>query len=508
MTKSIGKGTLILVLSGVICKVLGAFFRLPLTSILGIEGIGVFQLVMSVYSFALILTTAGVSTALSKFVSQARAIGDFGKIKSLLKTSLLYSILFGFAGGLALSLLSSQIAFLQGAAAGSSSYKLMLFLIPFGGVIASMRGVFQGYENMTPTAISQILEQAVKFVLGLLFAFIFGKKGVESGVFGAFLGVTMGEIACIIFLCLYMHFKTKFVSVKDKNVAAAFLKAVVPLSLGSSVLPLVSVVDSFVVVSCLMRAGFERGFATSLFGLETGVVGAILNFPLILSSAISTAILPAVAYDEAKLNLDQDNTIANSLKIMWLVLLPLTFGIAAISRPLYIFVYPSLESELIDYAVKLTYFGIISTLITALMQFFVAILQSKGHFYYCMSAYIVGGVIKVTAVIFLTALPQINIFGVVIGNIAFASVVCIMVLIKNKRKVSVGFFDLTLPLISSLLMTLSINALLFYFDLPPLVEVLLSVILGATIYVLCTLPITTEIFKNIFKKKVVSDESS
>ena len=81
MKNGFGKGFLILTISGLICKIIGAFFRLPLTYILGTEGLGVFQLVMSVFSFALILTSGGVSVTISKMIASSRAKGKYGDIK-------------------------------------------------------------------------------------------------------------------------------------------------------------------------------------------------------------------------------------------------------------------------------------------------------------------------------------------------------------------------------------------------------------------------------------------
>lgn len=497
MSKSIGKGTLILVASGLICKLLGAFFRLPLTNILGIEGIGVFQMVMSVYSFALILTSSGVTNALSKFVSQARARGDYGKVRALLRTALFYALIFGLLGGIILFALARPIASLQGATSGALSYRLMVLLIPLGGVIAAMRGIFQGYENMFPTALSQILEQAIKFALGLLFAFVFGKSGASAGIFGAFLGVTLGELCAIIFLSIYMHFKTNFASATEKNIKLPFLKAALPLSLGASVLPLVGAIDSFIVVSRLSLAGFSSQAATALFGLQTGVVGAILNFPLILSNSISMAILPSVSYMEAQLSGESERAIAKSLKIMWLTLMPLSFGIAAVCRPLYMIVYPSLSPELLNFAVNLTYFGALATTITALMQFFVALLQAKGHFNFCMLSYLVGGALKVLCVALLCSVREINIYGVVIGNIVLASTVTIMALVKNKKKITVGVFDLSLPLLSAVAMTLSIALFYTKFDISPMLQLVLGVIMGGAVYVFFTLPITMDIFKEL-----------
>lgn len=501
MSKSIGRGTIVLIISGLICKLLGAFFRLPLTSILGIEGIGVFQMVMSVYSFMLILTSGGVATALSKFISQARARGDYAKIKSLIRVAIFYSILFGVLGGGVLFVLAKPIATLQGSISACLSYRLMVFLIPLGGIIASLRGVFQGYENMTPTAVSQILEQVFKFALGLGLSFVLGKKGVEAGVFGAFLGVTIGELAAIIFLSISMKIKTKLPSVKEKCMQRVFLKASIPLSFGSAVLPFVSAVDSFIVTSRLAVAGFAPQIATALFGLQTGVVGAILNFPLIISTSISVAMLPTVSFMEAQLSQhDSEQAISKALKIMWYVLLPIVFGLCCICRPLYSLVYPSLDKAMLDYAVYLTYFGSASVVISALMQFFVALLQAKGKFGFCMASYIIGGVLKIACAYLLCALPTINIYGVVIGNIALSATVCILALIKNKRKISVGFFDLALPLLASTAMTLSIVLFSRKIVLSNIMQIVCSVLMGCALYAFLTYPILSEVLGEVWHK--------
>ncbi len=501
MSKNIGRGTIILIASGLLCKALGALFRLPLTSILGIEGIGVFQMVMAVYSFALVLTSGGVAATLSKYVSQARARGDWRKIKSLLRSALIYSLTGGIIVGGIIFAFAGGISAVQSIPDGVLSYRLMVLLVPFGGIIAAVRGVFQGYENMTPTAVSQVLEQGGKFGFGLLFAFLFGKKGLAAGVFGAFLGITISEVIVIIVLSIYMKVRGR----NNKNVLSktktAFVKDTATLSLGLSIMPLVSAIDSFIIVSRLMLAGFSAENATALFGLQTGVVGALMNFPLILSSSISVALLPSVSYDEAALSEQSQNSISKTLKIMWLVLMPLSVGIASISRPLYSLIYPNLDKNLLDFAVNLTYLGAVSTIITALMQFFVTLLQAKGLFRYCMLSYLVAGVAKILCVYFLCALESVNIYGIAVGNIAFASIVVIMALVRNKRKVSVGFFDLALPLLSAVAMNLAILRLLSLTSFSPIVQVVLSIALGGVIYVVSTLPTSSEIVKDYVKAK-------
>lgn len=378
----------------------------------------------------------------------------------------------------------------------------MILLIPFGGVVATMRGIFQGYENMTPTAVSQIIEQSFKFVLGLFFAQMFSSVSLRSGVLGAFLGVCSGEVIAIGYLAIYMKIKSHFASEKQKFSPSTFIKAVVPLSIGASVLPLSSAIDSFIVVSRLKIAGIEQTMATSLFGVQAGIVGAILNFPLILSTSLSVAILPSISYLDAKLSQDSEKSISQALKILWVVLLPLVIGLACICRPLYQLVYPSLDSQMIATAVNLTYLGVISTIITALTQFFVTLLQAKGEWNYIMFAYFLGGIAKAVCVIVLCAVPSVNIFGVTLGNIALSSIVCILALLKNKRKISVSIFDLSLPILSSVAMMLVLNLFNSHLKFSLILQIVFSILLGALVYLFFTLPILAGIFKEFFAKKI------
>ncbi|MGN1201629.1 MAG: oligosaccharide flippase family protein, partial [Candidatus Caccovivens sp.] len=148
-----GVGALILLLSGLVCKALGALFRLPLTNLLGIEGIGMFQLVMSLYAFALVLTSGGVTNSLSKLISSARARGQFQKISTYLWRALFVAIGIGTLIGLVFFFFGGFISNFQGIGQ-NKSYLLFLVMLPLGAGLAVFRGFFQGYENMLPTAIS------------------------------------------------------------------------------------------------------------------------------------------------------------------------------------------------------------------------------------------------------------------------------------------------------------------------------------------------------------------
>ena len=279
MKNNVGRGAFVLIASGLVCKFFGGLFRLPLTNIIGIEGIGVFQMIISVYSLALVFVSGGVTTALSKLISSARARGDYHKISSYLGWALSFTLGISALFAIIFIIFSSQITTLQGIQEGALSYKIVALLLPLGGLVGVFRGLVQGFENMTPTAISQIIEQVTKLAFGLIFAYALGEKGIGAGVLGAFLGITLSEL----FACVYIGFaafkrsKVRFSNECRKD----FFSASLPLTFGGSVLPLTHAIESLIIVSLLTRSGLSQDSATSLFGLQTGVVGAILNFPLI-----------------------------------------------------------------------------------------------------------------------------------------------------------------------------------------------------------------------------------
>lgn len=499
MKNSVGKGAFLLILSGFICKIFGALFRLPLTNIIGIEGIGIFQMVMSIYSLSLVLVTGGVTNSLSRLVSSARAKGELSKINGYFRIALLFSAGLSLILGLCYAFFSKQISSLQGAEEGSYSYMLLAFLLPLGGLIGVYRGVIQGYENMMPTAISQLIEQSVKLCFGLLFAKIFATAGVASGVFGAFLGLTISEFLafCYLGVVLLVRYKTK---VEAQPVGREFFRAVLPLSVGGAVVPFTHALDSLFVVSLLVKAGFEKAQATTLYGLHSGVVGALLNFPLIISLSVGMSLLPKISYlSSQKDERGQREIISKSFSILWAVLLPLVFGIAAVAKVLYPIIYPSFIGDYLDYAVKLTYIGGISTVLTGLMQFLLALLQAKGQYLFSMFASVFGSLVKILLVFTLAVQNSVNIFALPLSNIFLAGSVCLFALVKLGAQFQVSFYDFFLVLLSCIIMFLLVGLLLNLFG--NIWGLVFAVFGGGAVYIALIMPLLAKIIKPLLAKR-------
>lgn len=506
MFKGLGKGAIALIISGFVCKFFGALFRLPLTSILGIEGIGVFQMVMSLYSLALVFVTGGVTNSLSQLISSARARGESNKIGDYFKLSIMLTTSIALLIGLGFFLFSGSIARVQGVSEGALSYKLFIILIPIGAFIGVLRGIIQGHENMTPTAVSQIIEQVFKLILGLLFAYIFARRSVASGVFGGFLGITLSELCAFIYLGFVTLRRIKFDTPVQKGNFPVLIGAIVPLSLSGAVIPFTHAFDSLIIVSRLVKAGYSKDLATSLFGLQTGVVGAILNFPLIISLALAMTLLPKITFLANKNDLNgQKEIIKKSFIAMWAVVLPLVFGIVAISGDLYMTIYPKTIGNLLPQAVELTMLGGVSIILTAIMQFLLSILHARGYFTYSFIASMFGGLAKIVLVYTLAGLSSINIFAIPISNIVLAGIVCLMVLVKLGGLVKIPAFYILTPLLSSFIMYMLVK-LMSTASLSHVWIVVLSVIIGGISYFILAFPVLKGLFLTFFGKNKVEEK--
>ncbi len=494
---NLGVSTLVLLVSGFVCKILGALFRLPLTNLIGVEGIGVFQLVMSLYSFALVLTCGGVSATLSKLIGSARAKGDYQKIDSYLLRAIFVCCGIGLVLGGIFLIFGRLISSIQGIDAGGS-YLFFILLLPLGALLACFRGFFQGFENMFPTAISQVLEQVFKFALGLLFAVLFGRFGVSGGVFGAFLGIVLSEVVAFAYI-FFVYLRKKSGKMHYiKEVRREFDGANFLLTASASVVPLTNALDGLFIVSRLTRAGIFSEMATKLYGLQTGIVGTILNFPLIISMALTTAFLPNVSYAISR---GVGGKFERGLKILLFLILPTTFGMLAISRPLISLLYTNLSPELLNKAFDLMVFGAFSVIFTALMQYFIMLLQANGQFKFILLSTAVGGALKVALTFFLSAVPSINIFALPLGNLILAGVVSVLSVWKIKKlaNFSLPFGEAFALIFGTLLMFLAVYTFIKCEYFSPALNILFGIALGGLVYGFFTLPFTIKL--GVFKKR-------
>ncbi|MCL2556825.1 MAG: polysaccharide biosynthesis protein [Firmicutes bacterium] len=539
-------GAGILGLCTALAKLLGAFFRIPLTNIVGAEGIGLYQMVFPLYTVLLTISSGGIATAVSKAVASSRAKGETTNTLSILKITTLSILLFAAAASLPLILFNRHIASVQGNSLAALAYLGIAPSIVFVAVVAAFRGYFQGNGNMLPSGVSQIIEQAVKLGVGLSMAAFLMPRGLEWAVFGAVLGVTVSELLAMIFLLASFlilrqrHKKRNLIYVKnlpclesgidecfknlkiphqgyEKKPISKIMKMIyaiaVPVTLGSLIMPLTQVIDSVMIINVLVSNGAARGEATALFGLISGPIASLINMPMAITLAISVALLPkiaayfsknkeAVVYSQDLRSMSETaedivlETKQNSEKAAVLVgkSIFLTLLLSLPAAAIFMFFSNNIVGALysrglsdvqIAMAARLLRIESLSIIYLGIIQVATAVLQGADKPHRPAINLLYGAIAKVLLTLIL--LPFIGIVGAAIATVVCYGIVALINFFYMKKVVSIKFnlfWQLFMPLIACVLMIASAKLVLFLLGgiLNQLIAFIISLLAGGLVY--------------------------
>lgn len=443
------KGAFILGMAGILVKIMGAFFRIPLGNLIGSEGMAYYQAAYPVYTLFLTLATAGFPTALAKLVSEKNAIGDHKGAHKIFKVS--YTVLF-MTGILAFLVFFFGSDFIVNNLMGNPGAKsAMLAIAPaliFVPLMSSYRGYFQGQRDMNKIAISQIAEQLFRVILGIGLAyFLMQSYGPELGAAGAIMGATIGAVASILYLIFAYIKGSKQRKIDIKNskhfrdesvmtVLKKLLVVAIPITIGASVMPLVNMIDSIIVVKRLVVAGFTENQALSLFGQLTGMATSIINLPSVITVAMSMSLVPAISEafalgNKAKARKDTKSAI----KVTLLIVLPCAFGMASLATPIMQLLYPKEPTSVGTILLFLTP----CVVLLGLIQSMNGILQGMGKPMIPVIALVIGMIFKIIISYTLTAIPSINVLGSAIGTVSAYLIAVLIELACIKKAMGVKF---------------------------------------------------------------------
>lgn len=279
-------GAAIISLGGFVSKVLGAIYRIPLTNILGGEGMGIYQMVYPLYCILLTVSASGIPTGISRLISSGKGVGAEKQAFRL------YSAV-GLIGTLVMYLLSGPLAAIQGEPAIALCCKLLCPSVFFVSLLSVVRGYFQGRGNMLPTAATEILEQLIKVGFGVALSYMF-KDNLALAVAMTLLAVTVSEILSTgIAAIWYFRRRAKLPLYTVPSVPVkSILRFTVPLTLTAIALPVSQLLESIVAVR-LLRDMADN--ATSLYGIYSGCAVTIINLPVSVCYGLAASSIPQIS---------------------------------------------------------------------------------------------------------------------------------------------------------------------------------------------------------------------
>ena len=414
------QGAVILAVSGIIVKLIGAVSRIYLSRLLGGEGIGLYQMAYPIYLLCLSISTAGLPVAISIMVSERNAIHDFLGGQRILKIALSVLTLTGLLFSVGLYF-GSSVLIDHHIVRDPRAYWSLIALAPAvfcATISATMRGYFQGLQNMTPTAVSEVIEQFVRVVTMIGLAIILLPKGLEFGAAGATFGAAPGAAAAILTLGWFYwhdrkHRKMWYMS-QDKsivpdstwNIMKRLFILAIPVSCANIMIPIVSNIDLFIVPKRLEVAGFNVEQATTLFGYLTGMATALIIMPTIVTSSMSSSLVPGISEASIKKDFDTIRRRARTaLRLASVFTLPAAIGLGVIATPISTMLYATANAGpcIAVMSIGIFFLGI--------QQVTTGILQGLGKTAVPFINLIVSGCVKVAFSWNLTAMPQFGVLG-------------------------------------------------------------------------------------------------
>ena len=430
-SKRIVSGAALLLIGSVVAKMLGALYRIPLTNVLGAEGMGMYQLVFPVYALFMVLATAGIPTALSRTVAEKKATGE--STRKYLSVSMLALFLLGLIFATIMAVFSKFLAQKQGNADTYPGFLIIAPAIVCVCVISGFRGWFQGEMYMLPTALSNVVEQVVKLAVGLGLSYALAKRGVVYAVCGALLGVTVSEIATVLYMLLTYLVRsakqkkenalTARVAVEraegdvakrarfriTKAEAKGILHVALPIAAVSVLMPLSSFFDSVIVVNMLKVFGLEKSVATAQYGIISGPVNSLINMPVVAIMSLAVAIVPSVS--ASRVTRDIDGVMLKSslcVRLAYLLGIPFAFYLAVFAKNVIGALYPDLSYDSAIVAVNVLRITAANVVFLSTMQIYVSLLQALDKTKYAVLSLVCAIIVKIVLGVVLTRYIGIN----------------------------------------------------------------------------------------------------
>ena len=376
-----------------ICSVVGLLYRSPLHLIMGDVGDGYYTYAYEWYTIILLISSYSIPMAISKVMAERLALGQYRNAQKVFHGALLYVL--GVGGiGACVAFFGAPL-FLTATPDAVLALRILAPTILLSGFLGCLRGYFQAQNNMMPTAISRVVEQILNAIMSVFAAWLLtrpylgnenltGKFGAAGGTIGTGSGVAIG---IVFMLFMYMlNRKTYMAQIEsDKtgktesfaDVFKVIFLMVTPIIFATCIYNATAIVDQNIFSYSMVARGVGAMDISRQYALFGYRFKPIINIPIALSSATSTALIPAVATAMASNNRkDAKDKINECMLLSTFIAIPAAIGLCVLSYPVIRILYPTGD---VKGAAMLLSLGSISVVFYSLSTVTNGVLQGLGH---------------------------------------------------------------------------------------------------------------------------------
>jgi stage V sporulation protein B len=434
----------ILAAASIFCRVIGLLYRSPLRSIIGDAGNGYYTTAYNIYTIILLIASFSIPLAVSKSISARLAKGEYRNAQRIFHGALVYAVVVGLAGFAVCYFGAPYLV--AGQSGAVPALRVLAPTIFFSGILGVLRGYFQGHSTMVPTSISQIIEQMLNAIVSVLAAYLMvrsftdvstvalklqrASRGAMGSALGTGAGVAIGLLFCIVLYLMYRP-KVKRQMRRDRteqvesygNIFKILILTITPVIFSTAIYNCSASINQSFFYQIMGFRGFDEITMVTLYGIYGTQFNVLINVPISMASALSSAIVPDISGKYAIG--DQEGlaeSIESAIKLNMIVMIPCAVGLTVLANPIIQLLFPGSSAT----ASHLLMAGAITVAFSGLSTLSNGILQGLGKMSLPVRHAIIAIILQEIVMVPLLFFTDLGIYALVVAMIVFSLTMCIL----------------------------------------------------------------------------------
>lgn len=432
----------ILAAAGMLVKVISLIYRSPLLSIIGIEGNGYYSAAINIYTIILLISSYSIPSAISKVIAQRLAFKEYRNAQRVFVCALLYVLIVGGTASI-LTFVGAPWLVKENPNA-VVALRVLSPTIFFSGFLGVLRGYFQAHSSMLHTSISQVLEQIMNAAISILAArflinMVIDEDSTTRAVYGSAgsaVGTGAGVVTGLLFMFAMYRLNRKIIRRRVerdqswheesyREIFKVIFTIVTPFILSTFIYNCSTVINMTIYYDIMDFKHVEDVIASNHYGIFATQAIAVVNIPIAIASAMSSAMIPGVSASYARGGFDQTRRqVSKAIQMTMLISIPAMVGIAVLPKPIMQFIFPQKESLdmasglLMALAATIVLYGL-STLTNAVLQGIGKVNTPVIHAAIALAVQVVG-------LVLLLFKTDLDLYALACANIIYSLVMCLL----------------------------------------------------------------------------------
>lgn len=434
----------ILAIASLLSRVIGLLYRVPMTNIVGDEGMGYYNVAFQIYNIALVISSYSMPLVVSKLVAAYSVKREYKNSYRVFKAAIMISGTTSLVVSLIIYFGADFLAELFKYPPSAIAIRVVAPNIFLMGIIGTLRGYFQGKNTMLPTSASQLLEQIVNAFVSVFAAYNFMVANSASvnidayGAAGGTLGTVVGSATALLFLG-FVFFAYRPIIKKQirrdtlspvndySSIYKMLLITIAPVILSQTVYQLSGIIDSALFGNIMSKKGFTLKEYTTWSGIYSSKYNLLVNVPVAIASSVAASMVPAIVRARVQgAHREVKNKIHVAIKFNMIIAIPSAVGMTVLAQPILNMLFPTTDEDSAQLAIRLLMIGSIAIVFYALSTISNAVLQGINKMNIPVVHSAISLAIHVVLVAILLKYTNMGVYALVIGNITFPLVVCIL----------------------------------------------------------------------------------